>query len=69
LKKLEPESAPPEVRVGQAVRVVGGAPGVNAIMIRDLPGGYTVIALANYDPPEAVSLGNEIVQDLRRISP
>lgn len=35
------------------VGVAGGAPGINAVMDGDLPGGYDVIVLANLDPPAA----------------
>jgi D-alanyl-D-alanine carboxypeptidase len=42
-------NAPPAGMVG----VAGGAPGLNAVMEGDLPGGYDVIVLANLDPPAA----------------
>ena len=35
------------------VGIAGGAPGLNAAMEGDLPGGYDVIVLANLDPPAA----------------
>lgn len=35
------------------IGVAGGAPGLNAAMEGDLPGGYDVIVLANLDPPAA----------------
>lgn len=35
------------------VGIAGGAPGLNAAMDGDLPGGYDVIVLANFDPPAA----------------
>jgi CubicO group peptidase (beta-lactamase class C family) len=35
------------------VGIAGGAPGLNAAMEGDLPGGYDLIVLANLDPPAA----------------
>lgn len=35
------------------VGIAGGAPGLNAAVEGDLPGGYDVIVLANLDPPAA----------------
>ena len=35
------------------IGIAGGAPGLNAAMEGDLPGGYDVIVLANLDPPAA----------------
>jgi CubicO group peptidase (beta-lactamase class C family) len=35
------------------IGIAGGAPGLNAVMEGDLPGGYDVIVLANLDPPAA----------------
>ena len=37
--------------------VGGGAPGINAAFEVGLPGGYTLIALANLDPPAAERIG------------
>ncbi len=42
-------NAPPAGMVG----VAGGAPGLNAVLEGDLPGGYDVIVMANLDPPAA----------------
>lgn len=36
-----------------SVGIAGGAPGLNAAMEGDLPGGYDVIVLSNLDPPAA----------------
>jgi CubicO group peptidase (beta-lactamase class C family) len=33
--------------------IAGGAPGINAVVEGDLPGGYDVVVLANLDPPAA----------------
>jgi len=38
---------------GAGMGIAGGAPGVNAVLEGDLPGGYDVIVLANLDPPAA----------------
>lgn len=35
------------------VGIAGGAPGLNAVVEGDMPGGYDVIVLANLDPPAA----------------
>jgi hypothetical protein len=35
------------------IGIAGGAPGLNAVLEGDLPGGYDVIVLANLDPPAA----------------
>jgi CubicO group peptidase (beta-lactamase class C family) len=37
--------------------VAGGAPGINATVEGDLPGGYDLIVLANLDPPAAERIG------------
>jgi CubicO group peptidase (beta-lactamase class C family) len=42
------EAAPPP-----GFGIAGGAPGLNAAVEADLPGGYDVIVLANLDPPAA----------------
>jgi CubicO group peptidase (beta-lactamase class C family) len=39
------------------VGIAGGAPGINAVVEGDLPGGYDVIVLANLDPPAAERVG------------
>lgn len=38
------------------IGIAGGAPGLNAAVEGDLPGGYDVIVLANLDPPAAESV-------------
>jgi hypothetical protein len=35
------------------VGAAGGAPGINAAIEGDLPGGYDLVVLANLDPPAA----------------
>lgn len=39
------------------VGIAGGAPGLNAILEGDLPGGYDLVVLANMDPPAAENVG------------
>jgi len=39
------------------IGVAGGAPGLNALVEGDLPGGYDLIVLANLDPPAAERVG------------
>lgn len=43
-----------------SVGIAGGAPGLNAIMEGDLPGGYDLIVMANMDPPAANQVGRAI---------
>lgn len=52
LNALRAHKVPAAPEAGQ-VGVAGGAPGLNAAMEGDLPGGYDVIVLANLDPPAA----------------
>jgi CubicO group peptidase (beta-lactamase class C family) len=42
------------------VGVAGGAPGINAALEMDSRGGYTIIALSNYDPPSATDISQQI---------
>lgn len=42
------------------VGIAGGAPGLNAAVDGDLPGGYDVIVLANLDPPAAERIARVI---------
>jgi len=39
------------------IGIAGGAPGLNATVEGDLPGGYDLIVLANLDPPAAERVG------------
>jgi CubicO group peptidase (beta-lactamase class C family) len=45
--------------------IAGGAPGLNAVVETDLPGGYDVIVLANLDPPAAERMGRELRAQIR----
>lgn len=47
--------------------VAGGAPGINAELDSGLSGGYTVIVLANYDPPAAEDVAQAIRNLVRRV--
>ena len=42
--------------------IAGGAPGINATLDTDIAGHYTVIVMANYDPPAAVNVARQIRQ-------
>jgi CubicO group peptidase (beta-lactamase class C family) len=42
--------------------VAGGAPGINAVLEMDLDTGYTVVVLANLDPPAAEKVGRTLRQ-------
>jgi len=52
LNALRGHKVPNGPEVGM-VGIAGGAPGLNAAVEGDLPGGYDVIVLANLDPPAA----------------
>ncbi len=54
---------PPRIDLG----VAGGAPGMNAVLDSGLEGGYTVIVLANYDPPAAEEAARTIRSLVRRV--
>jgi len=43
-------------------RSAGGAPGISAVVARDLNFGYTIIVLSNYDYPVAMNVANEIIE-------
>ncbi len=47
--------------------VAGGAPGLNAVLDDDWVSGWTVIVLANLDPPAAEGVGRTARQLLRRV--
>ena len=49
-------AAGPPAGIGAA----GGAPGINAIVEGDLPGGYDLVVLANLDPPAAEEIGRMV---------
>ncbi|MDQ3518949.1 MAG: beta-lactamase family protein [Gemmatimonadota bacterium] len=42
------------------IGVAGGAPGLNAVLVGGLPGGYDLVVLANLDPPAAVGIGEMV---------
>jgi D-alanyl-D-alanine carboxypeptidase len=45
--------------------IAGGAPGLNAVLETDLPGGYDLIVLANLDPPAAEQMMRSVKEKLR----
>src|SRR5690606_25921177 len=57
------EFGPPRNDLG----VAGGAPGINAVLDSGLNGGYTVIVLANLDPPAAEDVAQAIRTLVRRV--
>ncbi len=46
-----------EVRHGA---VAGGSPGSNGIIEEDMPGGYDLVVLSNFDPPAAMSIASTV---------
>jgi len=54
----KPPGAPFSSRSG--IGIAGGAPGLNAVLETNLPGGYDIIALSNYDPPSAEGIPRKI---------
>lgn len=45
----------------------GGAPGINAVLDVDFATGYTVVVMANYDPPSAQNVARALRQVVKRI--
>lgn len=45
--------------------IAGGAPGLNAVVETDLPGGYDLIVLANLDPPAAEAMMRALREKVR----
>jgi len=54
---------------GSSFGVAGGTPGWNALLDMESDTHYTVVVLANIDPPAAEDLGDEIVRWTRHIRP
>ena len=52
--KAIPEGPPP------GIGIAGGAPGLNAVLEGDLPGGYDLAVAANLDPPAAERLAEMV---------
>jgi CubicO group peptidase (beta-lactamase class C family) len=66
LRERRVEGGPPS-----GLGAAGGAPGINAVLEGDLPGGYDLVVLANLDPPAAERVARMVrgwlgVQDQRR---
>ena len=55
---FEPTDGPVEPSVG----IAGGAPGINAVWEWDAPSGWSVVVLANREPPAAEALGLPILR-------
>jgi hypothetical protein len=47
---------------GRVSLSAGGAPGISAVLARDLNFGYTIIVLSNYDYPVAMDAASEIIE-------
>jgi CubicO group peptidase (beta-lactamase class C family) len=45
---------------GKLVAWAGGTPGANTVLLPNLPGEYTLIVLANMDPPVAMDIGERV---------
>lgn len=56
----DPFTPPP----GRIMRIVGGAPGISAVLGMDFSSGATVIVLSNYDFPVALETADEIIKTL-----
>ena len=56
--RFEPSEGPVEPSVG----IAGGAPGINAVWEWDAPSGWSVVVLANREPPAAEALGLPILR-------
>ena len=56
-KLLSPENSR---KIGGALGIAGGAPGINAALEFNAHSGYTIIVLSNYGPPSAESVSEEI---------
>jgi hypothetical protein len=61
---LRTDETLPNGRKGGNYGIAGGAPGVNGDIESD--GVWTVIVLANLDPPAAVTLGQALLRQLSR---
>jgi CubicO group peptidase (beta-lactamase class C family) len=59
--RFEPTDGPVEPSVG----IAGGAPGINAVWEWDAPSGWSVVVLANREPPAAEALGLPLLRAAR----
>ena len=48
------------LEMATGIGAAGGAPGLNAEFDTKLAGVYTVVVIANYDPPAAEKVGKQI---------
>jgi CubicO group peptidase (beta-lactamase class C family) len=68
-KLLNPTYTKWAVPPGPSYGVAGGTPGWNALLDMEFDSNYTVVVLANIDPPAAEDLGLDIVRWTRHIIP
>jgi CubicO group peptidase (beta-lactamase class C family) len=68
-KLLDPTYTKWALPAGPSFGVAGGTPGWNAMLDMEFDSNYTVVVLANIDPPAAEDLGVDIVRWTRHISP
>ena len=54
---------------GKPAGWAGGSPGANTFLVPDLPGGYTLIVLANFDPPVARTIKDAVDGWLKELRP
>ena len=54
---------------GKPMGWAGGSPGANTFLVPDLPGGYTLIVLANMDPPMAMEIKATVDKWLKELVP
>jgi CubicO group peptidase (beta-lactamase class C family) len=67
-KLLNPNFTKWALPSGPSFGVAGGTPGWNALLDMEFDNNYTVVVLANIDPPAAEDLGVDIVRWTRHIS-
>jgi len=65
--QVEPSGKKATDRSRWSLSIAGGAPGINAVLEFDGQTGYTIIVVANYDPPAAVQVARMIRRYLSAI--
>ena len=54
----------PDVASSNSLNIGGGAPGINAVVQQSGP--WTVVVMANMDPPVAETIGSALMRSLSR---